>query len=272
MTKVYRSLGVLFAVGVLSLMQACQKEDQLSTSQDDVTLKKAGNLNNPVRTFYSSTLPIGNGIARAWVKENLNGEPVAVGLNLSEKALQNLPLEPAMFTFILPKNKGKNFYTLVGLDWNPQGHEPEHVYDLPHFDVHFYTIPDEERQAIPLLLPPAMDLLPAPQYVPDLYVPTPGIVPQMGAHWVDVTSPEIQGTGIFTKTFIWGSYNGEFIFWEPMLTLDYLLSKPDDVILLRQPDGYQRDGYYATHYSVSYSTTPKQYTVALLNLVYREGE
>ena len=94
MKKAYRSLGVLFAVGILSLMQACQKEDQLSTPQDDVTLKKAGNLNNPVRTFYSSTIPIGNGVVRAWVTENLNGEPVAVGVNLSEKAIQNLPTEP----------------------------------------------------------------------------------------------------------------------------------------------------------------------------------
>jgi len=117
-----------------------------------------------------------------------------------------------------------------------------------------------------------MDLAPAPKYIPDLYMQTPGLVPQMGSHWVDVTSPEFQPGGTFTKTFIWGSYNGEFIFWEPMLTLDYLLSKPDDLIDLRQPDAYQRDGYYATQYCVTYSASPKQYTIALLNLVYRKGE
>ena len=272
MKKTYESLGVLFAVGVMSLMQACQKDDQFSTSQDDVTLKKAGFVNNPVRTFYSSTIPLGNGVVRAWVTENLNGEPVAVGVNLSEKALQNLPTEPAIYTLEFPKNKGKNFYTLVGLDWNPQGHEPEVFYGLPHFDFHFYIIPDEERQAIPLLLPPAMDLSPAPQYIPDLYMQTPGIVPQMGAHWVDVTSPEFQPGGTFTKTFIWGSYNGEFIFWEPMITRDYLLSKPDDLIELRQPDAFQKDGYYPTNYCVTYSVSPKQYTIALLNLVYHEGQ
>ena len=108
----------------------------------------------------------------------------------------------------------------------------------------------KQRQAIPLLMPPAMDVAPAPQYIPDLYMLTPGIVPQMGAHWVDVTSPEFQPVVTFTKTFIWGSFNGEFIFWEPMITLDYLLSKPDDLIELRQPDSFQRDGFYATHYGV----------------------
>jgi len=271
MKRTYRSLGVLLAVGAISLLQACQKDDQFSAESDAVALKKAGSINNPDRTFYSQTLPIGNGVARAWVTENLNGKPVAVGINLSDKALENLPAEPAMFTFTLPKNKGENFYTFVALDWNPHGHEPPYVYDLPHFDFHFYIIPDEEVMGIPLLTPPQMDVAPYPQYVPPLYIQTPGIVPQMGAHWVDVTSPEFNG-GTFTRTFIWGSYAGEFIFWEPMVTRAFLLSKPDEIINLRQPSAFQRDGYYPTQYCVTYSVSPKQYTIALLNLQYHEGE
>ena len=271
MKRTYRSLGMLLVAGAISLLQACQKDDQFSAEPDTVALKKAGFLNNPDRTFYSPTLPIGNGVARAWVTENISGEPVAVGINLSETVLDNLPGEPAMFTFTLPKNKGENFYTLVGLDWNPHGHEPPHVYDLPHFDVHFYIIPDEERLEIPFIAPPLLDKAPDPQYIPDLYMLTPGVVPQMGAHWVDVTSPEFSG-GTFTRTFIWGSYDGELIFWEPMVTRDYLLTKPDEIINLRQPAAYQKDGYYATQYCVSYSARPKQYTIALLNLQYHEGK
>lgn len=271
MKRTYRSLGLLLAVGVISLLQACQKDDQFSAESDAVALKKAGNLNNPDRTFYSPALPVGKGVVRAWVTENKSGEPVAVGVNLSEKALENLPDEPAMYTLVLPKTKGKNFYTLVGLDWNPHGHEPPHVYDLPHFDVHFYIIPDAERMTIPLLAPPLMDDAPDSKYLPPLYIQTPGVVPQMGAHWVDVTSPEFNG-GTFTRTFIWGSYDGELIFWEPMVTRDFLLSKPHEIINLRQPAAFQKDGYYATQYCVTYSVSPKQYTIALLNLQYHEGE
>jgi hypothetical protein len=47
----------------------------------------------------------------------------------------------------------------------------------------------------------------------------------MGSHFVDITSPEFNG-GIFTQTFIFGSYESNVIFYEPMITLDYLLSKP----------------------------------------------
>ena len=109
-------------------------------------------------------------------------------------------------------------------------------------------------------------------HVPDHYLQTPGGEPQMGAHWVDLLSPEFSPGGSFTKTFIWGSYDGKFIFWEPMITREYLLSDPNDLIELRQPSAFQRDGYYATHYKVSYSSTPKEYTVSLMNLIYHEGE
>jgi hypothetical protein len=104
-----------------------------------------------------------------------------------------------------------------------------------------------------------------------MYAPTPGGVPQMGAHWVDVTSPEFNG-GIFTKTFIWGSYDGSFIFWEPMITLDYLLTQPNDLIPLRQPEAFQKDGWYATNYKISYTKNPNQYTVALTDLMFHAGE
>lgn len=70
-----------------------------------------------------------------------------MGVNLSEKALENLPTEPAQYVLILPKNKGKNFYTHVLIDWNPQGHEPLFAYGLPHFDFHFYIIPNDARMA-----------------------------------------------------------------------------------------------------------------------------
>ncbi len=50
--------------------------------------------------------------------ENKNGEPVAVGVNFTAKSLENLPSTPANYVFILPKNKGRNFYTHVLLDWN----------------------------------------------------------------------------------------------------------------------------------------------------------
>ena len=34
-------------------------------------------------------------------------------------------------------------YRFMMLDWNPQGHQPPGVYTVPHFDFHFYMVPDQ---------------------------------------------------------------------------------------------------------------------------------
>ena len=50
------------------------------------------------------------------------------------------------------------------------------------------------------------------------YVYAPGTeVPMMGGHWVDPKAPELNGQ-VFTKTFLYGSYNGKMIHFEPMIT------------------------------------------------------
>ncbi len=270
------SLILLICITLLGI-QSCQEElgnDSLSSVNENSQDLKSASMN----TFYSSTLPVGNGVARAWIKVNKNGDPLEVGINLSGKALENLPDEIKQYVLILPKNKGQNFFTHALLDWNPHGHEgPDGVYEVSHFDFHFYTIPSEERMLIPLLVPVPpidaedFDTPPADKYVPPLYVQIPGIVPEMGTHWADVTSPEFHGEP-FTHTFIWGSYNGEFIFWEPMITMDYLLTQPDKVFPVRQPSAFKRDGWYPTDYKISYSTRPDEYSVSLINLTNQIGE
>ncbi len=274
MKKNYKQLGILLIAGIIAL-PACQKDDQFKPTLNELGLNNGKSATVLENTFYSKTVPLGNGVARAWVKENKDGEPVSVGVSLSEKALENLPSDPGVYVLELPKNKGKNFYTHVLMDWNPQGHVPPGIYDVPHFDFHFYIIPNDERLNIE-----ADDLAefanaPAQQYVPPLYLQIPGGEPQMGAHWIDLLAPEFNN-GSFTKTFIWGSYDGSFIFWEPMVTRAYLLSLKTNPgsgpVLLRQPSAYQQDGYYATHYEVSYSESPKEFSVTLLNLTFHAGE
>ncbi len=45
-----------------------------------------------------------------------------------------------------------------------------------------------------------------------------------------------------------------------------------DIIPVRQPEAYQRDGWYANSYKVWYSTKPNEYTVALTDLTYQMDE
>lgn len=268
MKKISVSLKVLFVSVAVVMLSSCQKNDDLIPGVKDPFALKNNLTGNAVNTFFSSTQPIGNGIARAWVSQTKDGAPVSVGVTLSEKALEKLPEDPATLLFTLPDNKGAGFYKVVELNWNPHGHFPPNVYDVPHFDFHFYIIPNSERLAI-VANDPKFAIAPASQFVPPVYFQVPGGEPQMGAHWVDLLSPEFNG-GTFSKTFIWGSYDGKFIFWEPMITLAYLLTKPDVTVPVRQPSAFQQDGYYPYQYRVSYSLSPKEFNITL-DLTYQEG-
>ncbi|MGI8637700.1 MAG: hypothetical protein ACR2KZ_20055, partial [Segetibacter sp.] len=60
---------------------------------------------------------------------------------------------------------------------------------------------------------------PTASYLPQNYFPG-APVPQMGKHFVDIASPELNGQP-FTQTFIYGSYDSKVTFYEPMITLDF---------------------------------------------------
>ncbi len=232
-------------------------------------------------TRYGRTLPLGGGVMRTYVTTGADGKPVSVGLALSEKALTDLPHDhgddPAHehgYEYILPfpEGAGGTPFTLMGLHWNPNGHGPGPFYMLPHFDFHFYTIPDEARKAIPGLPLNQMDPEPpAPKYLPSDYIMGPGRLPAMGAHWVDRTAPELHGA-TFTQTFLMGSYQHKVIFYEPMVSLAYLLSRPQATIPIKQPQAVAQAGYYPTNYRIAYDDKAKEYRVALLDFTLRQAE
>jgi hypothetical protein len=258
----FKLISILLFSSFLWVLQGCEKSDKLVTGTNPIVKSPS------IKTYLGPSVKIGNGTGQAWVAVDSTGSPNAVGINLSENALDSLPKTETGYTLRLP-NVGKNFYTHMTVDWNPQGHPPVAIYGIPHFDFHFYIIPEAERLAI------GNDSTkfakgPGAKYLPDHYIFAGG-VPQMGAHWADITSAEFTGSP-FTKTFIWGTYNGDVIFWEPMVSRAYLLTHPDDLVNLPQPQAFQKDGWYASSYQVLYSADTKQYIVALTNLVFHKGQ
>ncbi|MGW8315294.1 MAG: DUF5602 domain-containing protein [Bacteroidales bacterium] len=243
----------LFVAGALMLV-SCEKDDP----------------ENGPKTVYGNLESLGDGTVSTYISQDANGNPTEVGVILTDGAMDNLPEEMVNFVLELPENGATDFYTHVLLDWNPQGHEPPGVYDLPHFDLHFYIISEAERDAIGPMDMEAFAKAPDNMYVPTDYFLSEGGVPQMGAHWLDATAPEFNGQ-VFKNTFIWGSYDGEFIFWEPMVTRDYLLTQPDDITAMKLPEAYQKEGWYGTKYKVSHNSSEGRYEIALTDLVKREA-
>ena len=165
------------------------------------------------------------------------------------------------------------------INWNPMGHIPPGVYDLPHFDVHFYLEPIENVFAIePGTCGPEFvrcdqfDLGKKPipgNYIHPDYKDVDAVAPAMGNHLIDLTSPEFKGQR-FTHTWIFGVYGGRITFYEEMLSRDYILSKPDRCNPIKTAAAVERAGYYPTVSCVRYDAARDTYNVSMEEFVLRE--
>ncbi|HET9949044.1 MAG TPA: DUF5602 domain-containing protein [Longimicrobiales bacterium] len=226
--------------------------------------------------------PLGGGTMRTYL-EMLDGVPVAVGVALSEDALEGLPDEGAHMRHLdlehahalarewvleLP-TPNPTPYTHVSFNWNPAGHEPQDVWTHPHFDFHFNIITDAERRTITPDNPHWKERearAPRAELMPAGYVSAEMAVPLMGVHWIDPTTPELHGE-TFTQTFIFGAWDGKLIFAEPMITKAFLQSKPDFEAALPLPAEVEKPGYYPTSYAIRWNEEAREYRVSLEGLV-----
>ncbi|HEV2641962.1 MAG TPA: DUF5602 domain-containing protein, partial [Candidatus Elarobacter sp.] len=236
-------------------------------------------------TLYGPTVTFAQGTARAWLQTDATGAPAALGLSMTEGALSGLPTTAPgpsptalMVTLPLPAEAAVTGFDHAVLGWNPNGHEPPQLYGAPHFDLHFYLVNSATQMAIlpsdPQFATKAANF-PSANFVPAGYVPPPGpavgnAVPQMGVHWTSTSAPELNGQP-FTNTFIYGSWDGKFIFLEPMITKAYLQTQPNTTQAIPQPAAWAAAGYYPTTYSVKYDAATKEYRFTLGGMTKRGG-
>lgn len=221
---------------------------------------------------------MGNGTVYSWVRVDDHGTPVGVGITCTATALEGLPMEKPKTGLIgyeiplkLPAQAKDTGIDHVAFDWNPLGHVPPGIYDVPHFDAHFYMMTTEERREITLEGDDKARTLkpPPPGVMPEGYIIAPGSEEKfMGVHWASLSWPEFHGKA-FTQSFVYGSYNGKLAFIEPMFTLAMLKEKPQLILDIPQPKTYPSGKYFPTKYRISYDDTRKEYSVALEGFVKR---
>jgi hypothetical protein len=149
-------------------------------------------------------------------------------------------------------------FSWIMINWNPAGHHNT-PYAQPHFDFHFYLADRTEIEAIaPGRCGEMVDCedfkrgsVPVPaRYLPSGYIDVGAVAPRMGNHLLDSQSPELKDSLPFTSTFIFGAYQGDVTFWEPMITLEFLQKTHDACLAIRQPDAFREAGYYPSQYCV----------------------
>ena len=223
-------------------------------------------------TYEGKATRIGHGTAHTVVRTDASGKAASVGVVFTPGMLEGLPkatkgADPDFpYSLPMPTKGPRTVFDHVVVNWESTGHPPPHVYDVPHFDFHFYLVSgakvhkvafkDENESASPAQQPPA-ELMPAG------YVLPPGTaVPRMGVHAINPASPEFHGQP-FTATFIYGYYDKRQTFIEPMASLAFLKSKPSFSAALPRPASYTKPGAYPSAYSVRYDAARNVYEVAL---------
>ncbi|MFC7425225.1 DUF5602 domain-containing protein [Nocardia tengchongensis] len=261
MRELVRLTGVF--VGVVVLAAGCSS----SASTD-----RAG-------TYEGAGQQLGNGTIRTYVAVDSDGHPTEIGVRLTKAALDGLPAvdpapdQPLTIDLPLPSQAAGTDFDHVTVNWNAQGHAPTNLFGVPHFDFHFYMTDMAAQHAIdPTVVgySEAASNVPAPQYVPQDYLMVPdSAFPMMGVHWVDGTVPLDPSQFHFTQILINGSWDGKYTFIEPMITRAYLLSDPSLTQDLKQPQAFQKTGYFPTRYSVQHDAD--FYTVALTGMAHHDA-
>jgi hypothetical protein len=259
-------------------------------------------------TLYGEAQKLGNGFARVFAEVDAEGAPAVLGVTFDGGMLEGLPAMPNTWSRCFDKNgnggidphgecngdyelelalpqelvqSGMTPFAWVSVNWNPMGHMPPAppVWAAPHYDFHFYIMP---REAVRHIRPgPCAELIHCDDFVrAQVPVPAPFVhadhidvgaaVNDMGNHLIDSKSPELAPGGPpFTHTFIFGAYDGRITFYEPMITLAYLESRPDACTPIKQPQAWAIDGHYPTTYCIRYRTEEGMYTVTLEDFVRR---
>lgn len=268
-----------------------------------VTALAAAGCSNERAVTSASRMPgwqlkLGDGTVSSYAELESGDAPKAIGVVWSSSALDGLPNDSDehrcfgrnkdgaigadtkcqhTHEFVIPlpdavARRADIPFKWVLFNWNPVGHIPPGIYDAPHFDVHFEMGPIADAFAIesgpcgPELVrcdqfQTAKKPLPSNYMAPD-YVDVEAVVPVMGNHLIDTTGPEFHQQP-FTRSWIYGAYDGNVIFYEAMVTLAYMRSKPDGCLPIKAPKAVAAAGFYPTEYCVRHNAATGEYSVSM---------
>jgi hypothetical protein len=251
---------------------------------------------------------LGNGTVHSFAEFDASGAPRVLGIAFSAQALDGLPASGsdqhhcvdrnrdgivdaateclAQYELVLPlpdavARRADIPFKWVLLNWNPHGHIPPGVYDVPHFDVHFFM--ESIANAFAIQSGPcgpefvrcdqfetARKPVPVNYMHPD-FKDVQGVVPAMGNHLIDLTGPEFNKQP-FTRTWIYGVYGGKVTFYEEMVTRSFLLSKPSTCFPIKAPAAVEVTGFYPTVSCLRHDARTAEYTVSMERFVMRQAE
>lgn len=263
---------------------ACQKDAILNASNNANPAIAGGTemLANPSgTTYFGNNVILGKGHIRTYVTLDKAGQPLDAGVEFTEAAIStvDMPMKHSgmhcnTYNLRFHPNATKSLpYDHVSLDWAQMGHGPTDVYDVPHFDIHFYMVNPEVQMAITTdrsyPVGPEAFTFRGPNNIPFSYFPGP-FVEMMGTHWIkkDDFYQIMFNRAPFKHTFIYGTHEDNLVFIEPMITLETLRSRENIITEIDQPQNFPvANKFYPGNYAITHNAKTKVHRVSLQNFM-----
>lgn len=227
----------------------------------------------PGRLAAGGTAVVSGQKVTSWARVAANGSVTEVGITLPLGVAQNPPSQPgtgplgAVAVIPFPREaRESTYFDHLELHWNPHGHPPACCFGVPHFDIHFYGVPEAlvRQVAPPDTAPPAAERLPAGYAYPGINE----CVPEMGVH--AMRPGDLLPNGKFTAVMVAGFYKGRMTFIEPMVTRKKLLEKRSFSLDVPRPAQLGRATQYPTRFSAAYDPAAKVYRLVFSGFTARD--
>jgi hypothetical protein len=220
------------------------------------------------RVEGQSTVVNGSRVS-TWARTDGAGQVQEVGVTFDAALIDNPPTVPgagpagASASLLFPEVvRNTTFFNNFQAHYEAMGHPPE-VYGTPHWDLHFYGIPETSIRAIvpPDTVAPTPDRIP-PGYI---YAGVEEVVPEMGVH--AVAEADFHPGHTFAHTMVMGYWGGQLIFVEPMITDAFFRTRQTWSTPVPQPAVLGRNTRYPTVFESRYNASNNTYTLVYSGFV-----
>ncbi len=201
--------------------------------------------------------------------ETVGSDVVAFGATIPIGVVTNAPMDAPMVwppvvsaTLALPAGvQSATGFHLLTVFWEAHGHPPG-PYLTPHFDFHFYGIPEAELDAIDCVDLTKPTELAAGYELPDVTIPEIGeliglCVQEMGMH--ALPSAEMHSSEMFEKTMVVGYDRARPIFIEPMITAATLNGRQTFTLDVPTVPNWPATGRYPTSFQAEWDEATQSY-------------
>lgn len=271
MKKSYLGRLVLLT-GLISLFISCSKEDMVTENQGKTNAATASLLRED-QVYSGPKITIGEGYIRSWMSYNEYDIPIEIGVEMSPEVFNNIEanFEKPIYIPLQDDITKVTPFDHIEIDWHAQDESLLEDFKPAHFAFYFFMIPLEKRNSIPEWSPETdflFSMYPPKINMAQSYVPLErhnGSYASLGKYWLSKDPRNYQP---LSHTLVLGTFEGQFVFIDPIVTWDQIKAQAFFNENYPQPLVHISDHLFPREYNF-YVNSEGNYCITLGNFITR---